>query len=529
MPLNDPQLDDRDFQEIYADLRLQIPRYAPEWTNFNDSDPGVTLLQLFAYLSEAMLFRMNQVPLKNYIKFLKLLGQELQPANPATAHLTFLPKADSIVQPVAERTQISAQAQDGGTALIFETERGLDLIPYLLTDLGVFDGANFVPVGDANSVPGTGFRPFSWSADPGNSLYFGFTPPKVLPAAGKRVFPQEMTFRVFLPASQTAGQPQQATGVTTPAKPPVGLVWEYRQKDGDKNWTRLNTLQDETAAFTHEGYMRIQGPVDIQPSTELRLNAKPRYWIRVRLDSGSYPGKIAPQIDFLRPNTVDAVNLSTYRNEILGYTEGHPSEIFQIRNKPLQALSIQLQVGSTTTTWTQVPDFLSSKPVDQVYVLNATAGTIQFGDGGHGAIPVASSAVIATEYRSGGGARGNQATAGTISSPVTNLVGVDKVTNERDATGGGDEQTLDDLLVTGPTMLRRGGRAVTPEDFGAIAKASGPIAAATALPLRHPDHPGVQVPGAITVVIVPQVGDVPPKPSADLIQAVCTALDGLAC
>src|SRR5437660_2618722 len=108
MPLQDPQLDDRTFEQIVSDLRLRIPRYTKEWTNFNDSDPGITLLQLFAYLSEIMLFRMNQVPQKNYIKFLKLLGQELAPARPATAHLTFTTKADTVALPVPERAQVSA-------------------------------------------------------------------------------------------------------------------------------------------------------------------------------------------------------------------------------------------------------------------------------------------------------------------------------------------------------------------------------------------------------------------------------------
>ena len=93
MPLaeQEPKLDDRTFEELYRDLRLRIPRYTKEWTNYNESDPGITLLQLFAWLSEMMLVRMNQIPRKNYIKFLQLLGEELRPANPATAHLTFFP------------------------------------------------------------------------------------------------------------------------------------------------------------------------------------------------------------------------------------------------------------------------------------------------------------------------------------------------------------------------------------------------------------------------------------------------------
>src|SRR6476646_1249674 len=128
MPLTDPQLDDRSFEQIVSDLRLRIPRYTKKWTNFNDSDPGMTLLQLFAWLSETMMFRLNQVPFKNYVKFLKLLGQELTAAQPAVAHLTFTTSADIPVQPIPERTQIAASLNDGGLPLIFETQRALDLI-----------------------------------------------------------------------------------------------------------------------------------------------------------------------------------------------------------------------------------------------------------------------------------------------------------------------------------------------------------------------------------------------------------------
>ena len=99
MPLQDPQLDDRTFDQIVSDLRFRIPRYTKEWTNFNDSDPGMTLLQLFAWLSEQMLYRMNQVPFKNYVKFLKLLGQELEPAQPARAQLTFITAGGNTARP----------------------------------------------------------------------------------------------------------------------------------------------------------------------------------------------------------------------------------------------------------------------------------------------------------------------------------------------------------------------------------------------------------------------------------------------
>jgi predicted phage baseplate assembly protein len=528
MPLQDPQLDDRTFEQIISDLRLRIPRYTKEWTNFNDSDPGMTLLQLFAWLSEMMLFRMNQVPLKNYVKFLKLLGQELEPAQPALAHLTFITNANAATQPVPERAQIAAQVDDGGPPLMFETERGLDLIQPPLEVVGIFDGAGFVNATEANKTPGPNFQPFSWSPEPGNALYLGFQPPDAPPpAGGQQLFPQEMTFRIFLPPEATAGKPKAATGVTRPPAPPVALVWEYRPKPAD-SWQRLNVYDDESVAFTREGYIRVAGPQDIQAGIEPRLHPKPHFWIRARLDSGSYPAGQVPEIAFVRTNTVDAVNLSTIRGEILGVSEGHPHETFELAHKPINPASLQLRTempNGDTENWTQVPDFLSSTADDAHYTLNPVAGIIQFGDGDRGRIPQPTAQVIATEYRSGGGARGNLAGAGTIKSPQTTLVGVDKVTNERPAVGGADEETLDDLKLKAPSLLRRRDRAVTPEDFKSLVEEVGGVAKAKALPLFHPDHPGVSVAGAITVVVVPDNLDKPPKPSGDLISRLCSLLD----
>ena len=79
MPLPSPNLDDRDFQSIVDDVKRQIGLRCPEWTDHNVSDPGVTLLELFAFMAEMTQFRLNQVPEKNHLKFLDLLGISLEP------------------------------------------------------------------------------------------------------------------------------------------------------------------------------------------------------------------------------------------------------------------------------------------------------------------------------------------------------------------------------------------------------------------------------------------------------------------
>src|SRR5204863_8637421 len=60
-----PVLDNRSYQDLLDDALARIPVHNPEWTNFNRSDPGVTLLELFAFLTESVIYRANQIPERN--------------------------------------------------------------------------------------------------------------------------------------------------------------------------------------------------------------------------------------------------------------------------------------------------------------------------------------------------------------------------------------------------------------------------------------------------------------------------------
>jgi hypothetical protein len=73
MPLKIPNLDDRNYSDLVAEAISMIHRYAPSWTNYNPSDPGITLVELLAYFTEMLLYRLDRVGLDNKINFLRLL------------------------------------------------------------------------------------------------------------------------------------------------------------------------------------------------------------------------------------------------------------------------------------------------------------------------------------------------------------------------------------------------------------------------------------------------------------------------
>ena len=77
MPLPAPNLDDRRFQDLVDDAKRLVQRRCPEWTDHNVSDPGVTLIETFAYMVDQVLYRLNRVPERSYVTFLELMGVEL--------------------------------------------------------------------------------------------------------------------------------------------------------------------------------------------------------------------------------------------------------------------------------------------------------------------------------------------------------------------------------------------------------------------------------------------------------------------
>ncbi|MGZ3440123.1 MAG: baseplate J/gp47 family protein, partial [Polyangia bacterium] len=123
-----PKLDDRTYADIVAEAMRLIPRYCPEWTNHNPSDPGVTVLELTAWMTELILYRLNRVPEKNYLAFLNMIGIRLRSPQPARALVTFDLVEGAEKQVIKEGTQIAtAQAADEDT-IIFETQKELIVV-----------------------------------------------------------------------------------------------------------------------------------------------------------------------------------------------------------------------------------------------------------------------------------------------------------------------------------------------------------------------------------------------------------------
>lgn len=131
MPLESPNLDDRDFDQLMAEARRRIEQTDAEWTDFSPANPGMTLLELFAHLTETMIYRLNRVPEKVYVEFLRLIGVQLRPPTAASASLTVRRSSEEARRiDIPQGTRVAAERGDGdGDPPVFSTARRAVLAP----------------------------------------------------------------------------------------------------------------------------------------------------------------------------------------------------------------------------------------------------------------------------------------------------------------------------------------------------------------------------------------------------------------
>src|SRR5690242_5816759 len=122
MPLPTANLDNRSYQQFLEDMLRRIPIYAPEWSDHSPSDPGITLIELFAFLGEALLYRFNQIPQATQLAFLRLLDMPLKTALPARGFITVEPDGK---QPVEVKQ--GTEARSGNTS--FECQQAVMAYP----------------------------------------------------------------------------------------------------------------------------------------------------------------------------------------------------------------------------------------------------------------------------------------------------------------------------------------------------------------------------------------------------------------
>jgi predicted phage baseplate assembly protein len=496
--LPDVELDDRRFQDLVNEARMRIARRCPEWTDHNVANPGIVLTELFAWMTDMTIYRLNRVPDKLHVHLLELLGIELFPPIAATTELRFrlaAPNTEPIEIPSGE-TEVGTRRTADEQSVVFRTTEQVVIPPARPAAFAVEREENVREVGVADGVaepPPATREPFSNPPVPGDALYLGFDTSLA-----------RLVVQIDVDCSQAGG-----AGID-PWDPP--LRWEA---SGPSGWVEAEVLQDDTGGFNHgAGVIELQLP---ELHAEMLVGERRAYWLRCRVDELTRSGQAAgyaapPEIYRITAAPVGALVPASHAEQVgeeeLGESDGTPAQSFRLRQCPVLPLETGetlevLEPGDTDwRAWERRDSFRESGPGDRHFRFDPSSGTvalgpsIRSGDGGwnqHGAIPEKGALLRFSRYRHGGGPRGNVA-AGKLVQLRGAIPGVASVTNPAPAGGGVDPEPLDAARRRAALELRTRDRAVTREDYEYLATAATRrVARAVCMPPADGGHVRVHV------------------------------------
>lgn len=578
MPIRPPSLDDRSFTDLVDEVLARLPAHVPEYSHPRLGDPGRTLVELFAWLTDTLLYRANLIPERQRLAFLRLLGTPMRPATAARGLVSVL-----LDEPAADVVRIAPQASIKGP-VAFETRNELTVLPItaegyykrpptalereklgeeLLTALprvyGLTDGqsssvnAKFyvtTPVFVGGTALPAGFDLVRDTID--GSLWLALlapTPalvPSVRNALGTGSDGQQQLLNVGVMPFIEVNEPFTALADIEL----IPHVWElstgrcYEDTSGNEpEYVTLDELSDGTASLTQRGVVRLGLPSaadigaldnDVRRAVDAGVGDRPP-----RLDDAKIAARLVTWLRLRPTQTLESLRLSwvginavdidqrqTLCGRIIEQSNGAADQVMSLPGTSVEADTLALDVeepGLGYVRWKQVVDLALAGRDDNVYQLDSEAGTIRFGDAVRGRIPEPGQRVRVTSMRAGGGRAGNlqpgilrDVTAKDIHrATVTRKL---KVQQSIATTGGQDAETLAEAEQRIPGLLRHCDRAVTTDDFKRLAAETPGVLMGRVelLPRFKPQQRRSGVPGVVTVMVLPyKDGLEPPNPRAD--------------
>lgn len=515
MSLPAPILDDRKFQQIVDEAKKRIPHYCEEWTDHNVSDPGVMIIELFAWMTEMMLYRMNRIPDRHYIQFLNMLGIKLDAPVPAQAPVTFwltVPQETAVLIPAGVEVASTQTATE--RAIVFTTRHDFTIEPPQLT--AVLSEVATQKVNEKQFISHNlrhllnGYDPvgvFSPVPQANDALYFGFA--------------NDLSHHIL--GLDMVWDTASGAGID-PTLPPI--IWEAATGSEEQRWQPCEVDIDTTRGLNVPGELHLHLPA----MHRLRLQGQSLYWVRARVlpittadrQRGMRPYQETPKLIQVTAQswggTTTAVHAQTIHNEFIGHSDGTPGQRFKLQRAPLLTRqpgeTLMVEHNGQQQLWQEVSDFAQSTAADPHFILDSVSGELRFGpavrqqDGSirmFGAVPPRGASLTFRRYRVGGGLAGN-VDAGVINTLKTAIPYIARVSNRQPARGGMDAETVEAAMMRAPLAIRARDRAMTADDFEYLAQRAlpGRIARVRCLQARPVDVPNIQ-PGQVYVLVIPRV------------------------
>ena len=471
-----PELDDITFDEMVEDGRGLIPRYAPDWTDHNLHDPGITLIDLIAHLTDQQVYRIGHVGDSLKAAVARLMG--IKEEGPVGAKLLIWPTQDAVALDLLQGTELTSPDLPDA---VYTLDADVRMVGVAISKLVLVSGT-------AEKELGTG-------------LTEGRDPIVIWPHAGGGPRALEVTLSEDVTHQQNAGLLSLGVTVVDPQKKD-GTPWggiTIEQYDPAGFWRPLET-DDRTLGLRQTGVLLFR-PLEDRDLRRFRL----------RLDEGFRPA---------------AVTILRIAMNVLPATEGVEEDEVQIaegtglpdQTVPLvtddivdrDAIAISSTSADGLIDWHLVPHFEASGPNDAHVVL--TPDGLRFGNGLNGRVVPTGGQILLGPVRRTCGTEGAVA-RGLIWQRAGQTIGM----NIAPSSAGKNRDTLSDLLqgARGVAKRRHGQlRAGAIDD--ALRSAALGLRDVQIAPSRQPGLEDVKRPGHRTVLVIPERDPATRPPAADI-------------
>ncbi len=436
-------LDNDTFENLIEEYRNRIAGIYPEWTDYNYHDPGMTLLELFAWLRENQQYFMEQLSPEHYRQFFRLAGFEPHGRQPARI-LAAVGAGNGALEIPSGTLFLS-----GG--LPFETVSD-EYIP----DVRITRAESFDPAGkpvfsaEENQLAHHGafrFSPFGTEAEAGSSMS--------ITVSGKMETDRIIRLAVTLASNRRNPEGRQGVGSL------ADLKWEYRTAVG---YRALTIVRDETCGLLYSGRIAFR----MENGAPETLGGP---LLRAELVSGGYD--IAPVITGISFGQVELLQIKSHNfpdGLALAYGNGFPNQSYSLPQENFLADTVRIEAEDVLyqgkmTEWNGTGDLLSCGPEDLCFQPDEEAGTVRFGDGWHGMPPEGK--IVLKGLKESAGAAGNVREGAEFVSALPFYPRV-RMWMVRTLSAGKDPETTEEMLLRILQQKNRDYRAVTLKDYERI-------------------------------------------------------------
>lgn len=494
MVLDPLQLDTATWANMVDAARRRIAALSrSQWTLHAAVDPGVTLLELFAWLLEQRSYKLDQITPETAHQLLALLGQSVRRARPAATVVAF-DDADHTRVAVGDVLEVRRR---GKPPLAFTTDHALSIAPLV-------DGVALnITVADVDRTPELGSAPIELAAPGGTPWRVEIAVTTSKPLVADADHPLTLLFELETSADVL---PQWHPEAPDAVPPPAALGWTYAASG---SWQPFAKVDDGTGGLRRTGVVALPIAADWAPAGSGPYTY--RLAITTPTPSFSFPPRLVglvANVAVVRQRRAVTATLAIRGSECLPIA-GWLELPLDADDPPLRD-TVQLTLlerDGVKRPWQFVEHLATSGPADRRFVVDRNRRVVTFGDGLTGRMPTllvsetAHGPNVWIGFDASTGAAGNIGAGARLENPAHGW----SATSRTPAIGGSDDEPVTDARARSASDLRAVTRAVLAGDYVELAVTTPGvgIARAHAGIGVHPAFACLAVPGAVTVFVVP--------------------------